>query len=141
LGNRFEFLEGGRECVRETPNCSWPKFFVLRFEVQIMYRACKMLGSFQFAFDESFVITTLAATSVSSLLCQDSTCLRMGSKFRCIRSTPTDTQSIKEKDFECLAKYQSEVALDGHDDGLSAVSLSFLGMVSLSLTSLHPRSS
>lgn len=30
-------------------------------------------------------------------------CFRMGSKLRCIRSTPTETQSIGENDFECLA--------------------------------------
>ncbi len=28
---------------------------------------------------------------------------RIGSKFRCIRSTPTETQSISGNDFECLA--------------------------------------
>ena len=27
----------------------------------------------------------------------------MGSKFRCMRSTPTETQSIRENDLECLA--------------------------------------
>jgi FAD/FMN-containing dehydrogenase len=32
-----------------------------------------------------------------------STCFRMGSKFRCIRSTPTDMQSTSENDFECFA--------------------------------------
>src|SRR5437660_4395935 len=48
-------------------------------------------------------MTTLAVTSVNSLLCQVSTCFRMGSKFRCIRSTPTEMQSMSEKDFECLA--------------------------------------
>jgi len=45
----------------------------------------------------------LAVTSVSSLLCQVSTCLRMGSKLRCIRSTPTEMQSMSENDFECFA--------------------------------------
>jgi hypothetical protein len=40
---------------------------------------------------------------VSSLLCQASTCFRMGSKFRCIRSTPTEMQSMSENDFECFA--------------------------------------
>src|SRR5260370_37729685 len=40
---------------------------------------------------------------VSSLLCHASTCCRSGSKFRCIRSTPTEMQSIRENDFECLA--------------------------------------
>src|SRR5216683_4564558 len=48
-------------------------------------------------------MTTLAVTSVISLLCQASTCFRMGSKLRCIRSTPTEMQSTSENDFECLA--------------------------------------
>ncbi len=48
-------------------------------------------------------MTTLAVTSVNSLLCQASTCFRIGSKFRCIRSTPTEMQSISENDFECFA--------------------------------------
>src|SRR5258708_17760209 len=45
-------------------------------------------------------MTTLAVTSVNLLLRQASTCFRSGSKFRCIRSTPTERQSISEKDFE-----------------------------------------
>src|SRR5690242_4069197 len=48
-------------------------------------------------------MTTFAVTSVSSNLCHASTCLRIGSKFLCMRSTPTEMQSIKENDFECLA--------------------------------------
>src|SRR3989442_8319806 len=48
-------------------------------------------------------MTTLAVTSVSSLRCQASTCFRMGSKLRCIRSTPTEMQSMRENDFECFA--------------------------------------
>src|SRR6266496_1475663 len=48
-------------------------------------------------------MTTLAVTSVNSLLCQASTCFRIGSKFRCIRSTPTEMQSMSENDFECFA--------------------------------------
>jgi hypothetical protein len=48
-------------------------------------------------------MTTFAVTSVSSLLCQTSTCFR-GSKFRCIRSTPTETQSINENDFGVTAE-------------------------------------
>src|SRR5258708_37908983 len=49
-------------------------------------------------------MTTLTVTSVNSLLCQTSTCFRIGSKFRCIRSTPTEIQSISENDFECFAR-------------------------------------
>src|SRR5580700_7139143 len=48
-------------------------------------------------------ITTLAVTSVNSLLCQVSTCFRICSKLRCIRSTPTEMQSMSENDFECFA--------------------------------------
>src|SRR6266852_4178363 len=48
-------------------------------------------------------MTTLAVTSVNSLLCQASTCFRIGSKLRCIRSTPTEMQSMSENDFECFA--------------------------------------
>src|SRR5437868_6138317 len=48
-------------------------------------------------------MTTLAVTSVSSFRCQASTCLRIGSKLRCIRSTPTEMQSMRENDFECFA--------------------------------------
>src|SRR5437899_12555735 len=47
-------------------------------------------------------MTTLAVTSVTSLLCQASTCFRIGSKFLCIRSTPTEMQSMSENDFECF---------------------------------------
>jgi len=36
---------------------------------------------------------TLALTSVSSRRCHASTCLRMGSKFRCMRSTPTEHEA------------------------------------------------
>ena len=35
--------------------------------------------------------------------CPDLVRLRIGSKLRCIRSTPTEMQSISENDFECLA--------------------------------------
>src|SRR5580704_13255681 len=48
-------------------------------------------------------MTTLAVTSVNSLLCQVSTCFRICSKLRCIRSTPTEMQSMSENDFESFA--------------------------------------
>jgi hypothetical protein len=68
-----------------------------------MHAAGKVFWSFQFALDECLVITTLAVTSVHSCFCQASTCFRMGSKLRCIRSTPTEMQSVSENDFECFA--------------------------------------
>ena len=45
-------------------------------------------------------MTTFTVTSVNSLRCHVSTCLRIGSKLRYIRSTPTEMQSISESDFE-----------------------------------------
>jgi hypothetical protein len=48
-------------------------------------------------------MSTSVVTSASLLLCHASTCLRMGSKLRCIRSTPSEMQSISENDFECFA--------------------------------------
>src|SRR5260370_11876753 len=47
-------------------------------------------------------MTTFAVTSVNSLLCHASTCFRIGSKFRCTRSTPIEMQSTSEH-FECFA--------------------------------------
>src|SRR2546430_495920 len=49
-------------------------------------------------------MTTFAVTSVNSLFCHASTCFRIGSKFCCIPSTPTEMQAMSEKDFECLAR-------------------------------------
>ena len=60
-----------------------------------------MFRSFQFAFDECLVDESFAVTSVNSLLCPASTCFRIGSKFLCIRPTPTEMQSMSENDFEC----------------------------------------
>src|SRR5258708_40089786 len=48
-------------------------------------------------------MASFAVTAVSSLLRQASTCFRIGSKLRCIRSTPTEMQSTSENDFECFA--------------------------------------
>lgn len=45
----------------------------------------------------------MAASTFKSGSQLGSRCLRMGSKFRCIRSTPTEMQSIRKNDFECLA--------------------------------------
>jgi hypothetical protein len=69
-----------------------------------MHGTGEMFGGFQFAFHKRLVDDAFAVTSVSSLRCHASTCFRMGSKLRSIRSTPTAMQSIRENDFECLAK-------------------------------------
>ena len=48
-------------------------------------------------------MTFFAVTSLSSFFYPASTCLRIGSRLCCTRSTPTERQSIYDKDFECLA--------------------------------------
>jgi hypothetical protein len=64
----------------------------------------KMLRDLAFASYERLVdYNFFAVTSVNSQCRQSSNCFRMSSKERCIRSTPTETQSMRENDFECLA--------------------------------------
>src|SRR5579862_5420098 len=46
---------------------------------------------------------SFAVISASCDSRQPSTCFRMPSKFRCIRSTPIDSAEVSEKFFECLA--------------------------------------
>jgi hypothetical protein len=69
-------------------------------------------------------MTTFAVTSVSSLFCQASTCLRIGSKLRCIRSTPTEMQSMSENDFECVAstgvKSPANAIVRAHENAIPA---------------------
>ena len=50
-------------------------------------------GSFQLLLFQAF----------PNAICHASTCFRIGSEFRCIRSTPIEMQSVSENDFECLA--------------------------------------
>jgi hypothetical protein len=78
-----------------------PEFLILRFEVQVMHRTSQVFWSFQFAFDERRVDNHLGR-HVSEYTCLPR--LRIGSKFLCIRSTPTEIQSISENDFECFAR-------------------------------------
>jgi hypothetical protein len=103
LRDGIQFLKRRRERIREAPDRPRLEFLVLRFEIQIMHSASQVLRGFELALHERLVITTLAVTSVSSLLCHASTCFCIGSKFRCIRSTPTEMQSISENDLECFA--------------------------------------
>jgi hypothetical protein len=100
LRDRVQFFECGRERIRKTSDGPRTEFLVLRLEIQIMNGSGEMLWCLRFAFDESLVddnFCCIAATSVISLRCHSSTCLRIGSKFRCILSTPTEMQSMSEK--------------------------------------------
>ena len=69
-----------------------------------MHCASEVFGSLRSALDERLVDDYLTVTSVSALFCQASTCRHMGSKFRCIRSMPIESESSSEKRFECFAK-------------------------------------
>ena len=79
-----------------------------------MHVAGEVLWSFESALDKGFVDDHLAVRSVSSHLCQASTCFRIGSKFRCMRSTPTEMQSMRENDFEWFGQHRSEVPGECH---------------------------
>jgi hypothetical protein len=51
--------------------------------------------------------------------CQASTCFRIGSKLHCIRSTPTEMQSISENDLEYFAstRVNTPAMAEMTDDG------------------------
>jgi hypothetical protein len=70
-----------------------------------MHAAGEMFASFEFALYKPLT-TTLAVR------CHASSCFRIGSKFRCIRSTPTEMQLISENDFECFARTGVESPAD-----------------------------
>ncbi len=58
-------------------------------------------SSMPFAF--MYVGAAMFVTSLVVIGWGDLTCFRIGSRFRCMRSTPTEMQSTSENDFECLA--------------------------------------
>ena len=55
LRNSFQFLERGREGVRQAPNRPRPEFLVSWFEVQIVYGSGQVSGSLQLTLDERLV--------------------------------------------------------------------------------------
>ena len=63
----------------------------------------KVFGRFESALDERFIDDHFRGDGRQFTFCQASTCFRIGSKLRCIRSTPTEMQSMGENDFECFA--------------------------------------
>jgi hypothetical protein len=62
-----------------------------------------MLWSFQFALNERLVDHNLRADVGEFAFLPGFNLFCIGSKSRCIRSTPTETLSINENDFECFA--------------------------------------
>ena len=52
LRGGVQFLERRCEGIRQAPDRPRLELLILRLEIRIMHRAGKVLGSFQFAFDE-----------------------------------------------------------------------------------------
>jgi hypothetical protein len=61
-----------------------------------------MFRSFESALDERFVDDYLSGDIREFTFLPSLHCFRIGSKLRCIRSTPTEMQSMSENDFECF---------------------------------------
>src|SRR5208282_5859678 len=76
---------------------------VLGLEVQIMHGAGKMFRSLRSALNKRFVDDHLGGDVRQFTSLPHLHLLGIGSKFRFIRSTPTEIQSMSENDFECLA--------------------------------------
>jgi len=55
LWDGVQFLERRSERIGKTPNGSWLEFLVLRFKVEVVHAASKVLGNFQSALDERLV--------------------------------------------------------------------------------------
>ena len=68
-----------------------------------MYSAGKMLGRFQFALHKSLVDDDLRRDISEFTPLPHLYLLPHRSKLRCMRSTPTEMQSMSENDFECFA--------------------------------------
>ena len=55
LWDGVQFLERRSERIGKAPNGSWLEFLVLRFKVEVVHAASKVLGNFQSALDERLV--------------------------------------------------------------------------------------
>jgi hypothetical protein len=91
-----------------------------------MHGAGETLRNFEFALNERFVDDNLRRDVVNSLFCHTSTCFRMGSKFRCMRSTPTEMQSNQRERLRVLSKYRSKHSWDNASEFWHAVVFNFL---------------
>ena len=93
-----------QESISDALSASPPsEFLVLWLEVEVMHAAGKVLRSFEPALDKCFVDDRLGSDvrQFTSLPCLYLLSHRL--EVRCIRSTPTEMQSMSENDFECLA--------------------------------------
>ena len=103
LRDGVQFFECRPKRTGRTPDRSRPELLVFRLEVEVMEPAGEVLRSFEFALDERFVDDHLGGEVRQFTFLACFHLLRIGSKFRCIRSTPTERQSTSENDFECFA--------------------------------------
>ena len=94
--NGVQFFECGGNRIRKTPDRSRPEFLVLRRKAEITHGASGMLWSLESALDERLADNHFGGDvrQFSSLPRFHSTGLRIGSKFRCIRSTPPEMRSM-----------------------------------------------
>ena len=96
LRDRIQFPERGGKGIRQTPHRTRLEVFVLRREVQFVDTPCQMFRSSSSSMNARYMIN-LAVALFSCCARHVSTCRRIGSKFLCIRSTPTEMASTKEK--------------------------------------------
>ncbi len=68
-----------------------------------MHAAGEVLRRFQPSLDKCLVDDYLGGDVFQFTSLPRIDLFRIGSKFLCIRSTPTETQSMSENDFECFA--------------------------------------
>jgi hypothetical protein len=69
-----------------------------------MHAASEMLRSFESALDERFIDDHLGGdVRQFPFSARLPPAFALAQKFRCIRSTPTELESMSENDFECLA--------------------------------------
>jgi len=61
LRNGLQILDRRSKCVGQAPDRPRPEFLILRLEVEVMHRSCKVLGSFQLGFDKRLVDDYLGA--------------------------------------------------------------------------------
>jgi hypothetical protein len=109
LRNSLQVLEGRSERVRETPDGSRSEFLVLRFEVKVMHGASEVFWSFEAALDECLADDQFGGDVRQFTFLKASTCSRIGSKFRRIRSTSTEMQSVLEYRQSMFATSQKKV--------------------------------
>ncbi len=68
------------------------------------YAALRLNGDLPTTMKSNFRSASKSRAADRNIKCSIKPCFRIGSKFRCLPSTPTEMQSMSEKDFECLAR-------------------------------------